>query len=448
MLWTLGDEPLPGGAVVTLDAQKKIVTQSNANVRTGGPTVIAGRLSTDDRLPVDNVRYRTLDVAAEMRVLIVEGRRGSEGLDGSGAFLNLALSPPPIDGGGGAGSASRNDSYIKAERISDIELGGRALGDYRAILLSDVSQITGPVADQLEKYVKAGGTILWFMGEQVQRDNYNTTLAPRGLLPGPLVQRQSAGSQNGGGFTFAFSATGSSHPLLSAFKDIEKSGLETAQVFTYWQVAPKPENKVEPVLNFVGGNPAVTLQTLGDGRIIFFATSADAEWTNFPAKPAYVALLHEILAGTVAGGERCMNILVGQPVIVSQIVQFGAPPALVDPRTQTQTPLTQTSRPDGSLVYTSPPVERPGVWRLVSGGSSIPISVNVPAEEADIRPVSDEAIRQALGNAPVELLGAEMPPEVEATGEGNDFGWSVMSMVLVLLGVECFLAMRFGHFKR
>ena len=442
LLWTLGDESLPGASAVQLDAQEKKFTQSNANIRTGGPTVIAAKLGSDDRLPVDNVRYRTLDVAAEMKVLIVEGRRGGEGLEGSGAFLNLALSPPPLPGSG-AGSNSKGDSYIKAERISDIELGGRALGDYRAILLSDVAQIASPVADQLQKYVKAGGTIAWFMGEQVQRDNYNTILVPRGLLPGPLAQRQT-----GPGFTFAFSPTGNVHPLLAAFKDIQKSGLETAQVFTYWQTTLKPENKVEHILDFVGNDPAITLQPLGDGRIVFFATSADAEWTNFPAKPAYVALLHEILAGTVAGSERWMNLDVGQSLVVPQSVQFASPPSLRDPQSQAETPLVQTTRRDGSLVYTSQPLDHPGVWRLVSGTSSTPISVNVPSNEADIRPVSDEAIRQLLGNAPIETYGADLPAETATSTEANDFGWSIMTIVLALLGVECFLAMRFGHFKK
>jgi hypothetical protein len=35
-----------------------------------------------------------MDVAAELKVLIVEGERGAGALSGSGAFLQLALAPP------------------------------------------------------------------------------------------------------------------------------------------------------------------------------------------------------------------------------------------------------------------------------------------------------------------------------------------------------------------
>jgi hypothetical protein len=438
LLWTLGGDTLPGGSSVALDAQTGPQTQSNAQLRTGGPTVLGVRLSADDRLPVDNQRYRTLDVAAEMKVLIVEGRRGASDLEGSGAFLTLALSPPTLS----ADAGQTTDSYIRVERISDIELGSRTLSDYRAVLFTDVAQIASSTADQLQTYVKSGGTLVWFTGEQVQRESYNSSLVPRGLLPGPLVQRQS-----GPGFTFAFNPSGNNHPLLAAFANIEKSGLDTAQAFTYWQVAPKPETNAQRVLAYQGSNdPAVTLQSLGDGRVVFFASSADAEWTDFPAKPAYVALMHELLAGTVGGGERWMNLEAGQRLQLPASWRLGGTPTLRDPATNVDQPLEQTATPDGSLFYQSRPIEKPGVYTLTGGNNSVPISVNPPADEADIRAVTDDAIRQALGNIDVAFEAAELPTLVSQ--DRRDFGWSLMTVVLILLGVECFMAMRFGHHRR
>jgi hypothetical protein len=31
---------------------------------------------------------------------------------------------------------------------------------------------------------------------------------------------------------------------------------------------------------------------------------------------------------------------------------------------------------------------------------------------------------------------------------GNDLGWTLMMLVLMLAAVECYLAMRFGHYRR
>ncbi|HEY0008715.1 MAG TPA: hypothetical protein VGB55_08330, partial [Tepidisphaeraceae bacterium] len=437
-----GGESLPAGNKVALDPQTKPIPQNNAQLRVGGPTVVSVQLTADDRLKVDNTRYHTVDVANELKVLIVEGRRGMGALDGSGAFLELALAPPTLDARPGRPTAS----YIRPERVSDIELSGKVLSEYRAILLADVAQLSEPLAEQLATYVKRGGTIAWFMGEQVSRESYNNILLPRGLIPGALTQRQTSGP----GFTFDFSSGVNNNSLLAAFKDTPRSGLETAQIFTYWQVALKDGTVADRVLNFKGsGDPAITLHNLGDGRIVFFASTADAEWTSFPAKPAYVALMHEIIASTVAGSERWMNIEVGQPIEVPTTIRQSGTPAVRDPITSADTPLTPVTRPDGSLVYRSAPIQTPGVWWVINGESSTPVSVNVPNNEADIRPLAPEAMSAALGNIEMQNFGDILPDESAGrVDEGNDFGWSIMLIVLALLGVEAFMAMRFGHYRR
>lgn len=443
IIWKLGDETLPGGSSVNLDAQTEPVTQSNAQLKAGGSTVISAQIAADDRLKIDNFRSHAIEIASEMKILLVEGRRGMGPLDGSGAFLDLALAPPTLDTAPG----STTSSYIKPERISDIELAGKVLGDYRAVMLTDVAQLAAPVADQLLAYVKQGGTVVWFMGEQVQSESYNSVLLPRGLIPGPLVQRQTGQS-----FTFDFNPAGNNHPLLQAFANVDKSGLDTAQVFTYWEIQPREDLSVEPVLAFHSSTTtpelAITRHTLGEGTVVFFATSADAEWTSFPAKPAYVTLMHEIVAGTVAGSERWMNLQTGQRIEIPTTRELGGVPTLRDPESGKELPLEQAFRADGTSVYRSESLARPGIYRLSAGQSVWPVSVNLPADEADIRPIADEAIKTALGGIDIVTLGAELPSQAAAEDEGSDFGWTLMTIVLVLLGVECFMAMRFGHYKR
>src|SRR5207237_504156 len=66
----------------------------NQALRVGGRHVItASLMGGDDRLVVDNTRSRVVNVASEIKVLIVDGERSSQGLAGSGAFLELALAP-------------------------------------------------------------------------------------------------------------------------------------------------------------------------------------------------------------------------------------------------------------------------------------------------------------------------------------------------------------------
>ena len=59
-----------------------------------------------------------------------------------------------------------------------------------------------------------------------------------------------------------------------------------------------------------------------------------------------------------------------------------------------------------------------------------------------------EAIRKALGDIDVRLSGDELPAGALARDESTDLGWSLMLIVLALVAGECFMAMRFGHYRR
>jgi hypothetical protein len=88
------------------------------------------------------------------------------------------------------------------------------------------------------------------------------------------------------------------------------------------------------------------------------------------------------------------------------------------------------------------------VYTLVTGSTKLPIAVNVPPDEADIRPMEDAAIRKALGEIEIDFQADQVPPPAQHADSANDFGWSFMLIVLGLVGAECFLAMTFGHYKR
>jgi hypothetical protein len=451
--WKVDDAVLPGGGNVRFTGEPQTFTQSSAVFKNGGAHVVSTTLVADDRLKGDNTRNRVLDVASELKVLIVEGERGMSRLGGSGAFIELALAPPRENQPDDAGAA-RSDSYVAPELISDLELGNKVLGDYRAVILAGVGQLQPTQADQLALFVKNGGALIIFMGEPVSSENYNQVLLPRGLLPGALTKRVTP-SGDQAGFLFDFKPHGTLHPLLSLFANEEKSGLDTAQVFTYWQMDVKPESKAERVLNYLGvgdpktqaKDPAITMHPLGQGRVLVVTTTANAEWTSFPAKPSYVALMHELLAGSVGSGDRWMNLNAGEALIVPKSIKFTGTPTLVDP-TQREIVL-QPLPANGDGAYRSPPLDRPGLYRLSTGAAAIPIAVNIPPDEADVRTLDNAAIKKALGDAEMQLEGDTLPvTAADISRAGNDFGWPFMLAGLLLVGAECFMAMRFGHYRR
>jgi hypothetical protein len=284
------------------------------------------------------------------------------------------------------------------------------------------------------------------MGEAVSGDSYNHSLLPAGLLPGPLLKRiGDAGGQKS--YMFDFKSNSNLDPLLHAFTGLDNTGLDTAAVYSYWQIDLPVGSTARRVLDYVPdgkghADPAITEHALGAGNVIFVSTSANAEWTTLPVKPAYITLMHELVAGTVSSGDGWMNLGVGQSLELPASIPITIAPTVKDPQ-QVDVLLEPPSGSD--LTYHSQPLVRPGVYTLSTGARTYPIAVNLPADGADVRAVDGAQIRRALGDVEVELNADQLPPVQASEVAGSDFGWSVMIIVLGLLAVECLLAKSFGH---
>jgi hypothetical protein len=442
--WKLDGKVLPGSTGIRPDAKPEPITQSQASFDKAGPVVAEVSIAANDRLRIDDVRRQVIDVTGDLRVLIVEGKRGIGALEGSGAFLKLALSPP-VDPTATNGAAR----YVTPVEISDLQLAGQPLGEFRSVILAGVGSISAETAKSLRGYVDAGGSVVLFMGEAVSGDQYNATLGAAGLLPGTLVARADAGSGQKA-FSFDFDPS-KPNQVLNAFHNIEKSGLDAAQVTTYWRVRPDAERNAQVVLRFRAtvpdepGDPAITLQQVGRGRVIFVATSADADWSTLVAKPAYVTLVHELLGSAVGGGERWMNLEAGESLELPTSLQLSATPVLRE-NDQKSTTLDRVDRGDGTTVWRSPPVARPGLYTLEAGPQHWPVAVNAPIEEADVRTLDAAGIRHALGDIDFELLGDSLPSADDAASgpSKSDWSWPILFAVLPLLFAESLMAWRFS----
>ena len=166
------------------------------------------------------------------------------------------------------------------------------------------------------------------------------------------------------------------------------------------------------------------------------------------AHQAYPALMHMILLGTVSSGDKWMNVTVGEPIVLPASVKLKTEPMLRD-AAQVILPLQPATDAMGQSIYKSNPMQKPGIYTLATGAETYKIAVNVPADEADIRTTDDAHVKSALGDIDVKMEGDSVPSiPVVAVQKGKDMGWIVLLAVLGLAASECFMAMKFGHYRR
>ena len=458
LIWKIDDAKVDtaSNGPQRLDTSEHPATLGRAVFPGGGPHVVGATLVSDDKIQCDDTRWRVVNVASDLKMLVVEGQRqaGPAG-GGSGMYLQAALDPTPAP----EDTVAKKYRLVNIDTISDLELTTHPLDDYRCIALCGVGQLSEPIAARLEQFVNAGGALWVFVGPSTAPDVYNATLYKHHLLPGPLVQRiivpAGANAENDG-VKFDFDPSRQVNPILEPFEHAQSSGLENARVFSYWQVDIPANSPVDRVLDYqaaVGAtrkDPAFTVHSVGRGRVVFCSTTADAndEWTAFPSRKAFPEVMLCLFLGTVSTEDQWMNLSVGDQVRPPESLKMTDAPHLRDIGGK-EYALTTTDT-DAGMVYTSVPLTRPGVYTMTTGTTTYPIVVNVPTEEADTRLVDSESIRKSLGGIEMDFEQDMLAPEEvqQVAQQGRDFGWPIMLIVLGLAGIESFMAMKFGRYRK
>ena len=170
----------------------------------------------DDALPLDNRRWLVVPVRESLNVLLVDGHFKSEPYQAETDYLAQALAPSDDSPG--------QPSPIKVEVVSESQLSRRELAPYDAVILCNVAQFSQPEVTALEDYLKQGGGVVIFGGDQVVADNYNRLLYRdgQGLLPasigasvGDAAKKQSA---------FRFNPMRYRHPLIAEYQGAARPG--------------------------------------------------------------------------------------------------------------------------------------------------------------------------------------------------------------------------------
>ena len=267
-----------------------------------------------DLLDVDNHRYLALPVRQAIRALCIDGRPSGKPFRGAADYLAVALAPRGPQSVGG---------LVQAEVAGENALLERNLGGYDCLFLCNVAQFTAGEAHALDAYLQGGGSVIFFLGDQVLADRYNRELGS--LLPAKLdkvVDRP----------RLPLDPLGYRHPMLQAFRGRGETSLLTTPVFKYYKLVLPADSPAKTVLALAGGDPLVVEQPVHRGRVVLVATSADPSWTAMPLWPSFVPLVQEIVAWCAAGQLQQRNVMVGEPMEASwTLAAAETPPRVQSP---------------------------------------------------------------------------------------------------------------------
>ena len=172
---------------------------------------------------------------------------------------------------------------------SDVVEGG--LGDVidsAPDVIIVVDQVNMPEIGELAEWVNAGGLLIRFAGPHMAADE---DLLEEPLLPVALRQ---GGRDIGGALSWGdprglapFSADG-----LFAGLTVPQEVLVRAQLMAQ----PAPDLAAKTTASLSDNTPLVTRDRLGEGQVVLFHVTANAEWSNLPISGLFVDMLNRLVA--------------------------------------------------------------------------------------------------------------------------------------------------------
>ena len=405
-----------------------------------GDHAVEARAEGDDLL-VDNRRYLAVPVRRSVSVLGIEGRPSGRPFGGAAAYLAVALAPgdepglsPPFD----------------VEVAPESAILERDLSRYDVLAMCNVAQFTAGEADVLSAYLRGGGSLLVFLGDQVMPDRYNRALGPAAkeanrLLPaalGPVVETPEG----------RLDPLEYRHPMLEAFRGAEHAGLLTAPVLRHVRLEVPDDTSARVALRLPGGDPLIVEQPFGRGRVVLVATSADTSWTPMPLLPSYVPLVQEMVAFCLADRMAGRSILTGEPL--RGIV------AAAEGRTSVEVRTPEGDRREVRLSglgnqrdWTFPATWQSGVYavRMAAADEQEQLfAANVDTAQSDLTQVDLQRLGdEAWPGVPFEYKTTwqepERPQPMALRGGPGRLHVVLLAAALLLLLAETFLAWRFGY---
>ena len=278
--------------------------------------------------------------------------------------------------------------------------------DPAAIILIDQGDFADSERDELTAWVEAGGLLIRFAGPRLAASigspGIGGAIGADPLLP---VRLRRGGRVLGG--ALAWSTPRALGPFDPTSPFVGLVPPDEVDVRTQVLAEPSPDLAGKVWASLDDGTPLVTAKTAGDGKIVLFHISSDAEWSSLPLSGLFVEMLGRIMALAPGRGGQALDsdALAGT---------FWRPDLLManDGQPIAASEISETVTGERIAEGGTGPDLLPGVYIRADGGSqssaSDAIVVNLMSRDSELMPFPEApsgAVAETLGGTPPERYG-------------------------------------------
>jgi hypothetical protein len=330
----------------------------------------------------------------------------------------------------------------RAAEVTPRDFDGKSL-----IVLDEVPPPRGESGRRLRAVVDAGAGLMLVPGGE------RTETWPaewRSILPasvGSVVDR----TADAGG---TLSSLDYAHPIFEIFNAPRSGDFSTARFYRYRALTPAAGGVVGA--RFDDGSPAIVEHPVGAGKVVIWASTIDAYWTNLPLQPVFLPFVHQVGKYVGRYADSRSSFVAGEVLDISRHGELAAP--FLDGRSVDSLTELVLEAPSGARER----VTATGANHLVTlgeqgfyelrgretpVGSGRPIAVNVDPAESDLSHLDPQDVVVAV----TAVDGQRVPGSDFNVGTPQDqerrqkIWWYLLTAAVLLLVGETVLSNRLSR---
>ena len=443
---TVGGKPAAAKSINALGERRTAIVEFEIALAQSGDEFLRVELPVD-ALPGDDARFAATEVFRAVRILVVNGEPAADDYDDEAALLATALHPE-----------GEVFSGHEVTVIDESGLEGAPLATYHAVVFANVYRISETAVESLDRYIRGGGGVVIFLGDQVDPDSYNASLFRdgKGWLPLELAETVRPAESTHMTITDTLhpalrGLAGPDDPLgigqipfLAYFAMREAEGSQGAEA----NLNSESARNVAVLARFdsADGPPAIVERVFGAGRVLLLNTTADKEWNVWADHPTFVPVINEFLRYAARRADAAESAKVGFPVeLPFDVAAYENDAGVRTPAypNEPEAPVSAVPDNDGQgMVFRWDHTDTAGIYHFAlrrrDGGETVRyVAVNFDPRESDLTMAQEEQLRRTVGGIPMDYVrGVEKL--LDASDEGRTELWRsfLLAVLLVLMGEQ------------
>lgn len=330
-----------------------------------------GRIETPaDNLPIDDAFHFLIRVEERKPTLVV-------GSADDTLFIRTALRTA-------AGRNGEAPKLIAPDQVTEV-----ALDQYACVILCNALPMSGQAIGALEDFVRMGRMLVVFPGIEASVAAYGSWNClpgkPVAMVEVPLAMRRR---------TLGWDQP--RHPMVRALRKGGSVPPLTVRRSLVWEGL---EEDTQTLISMGSGQPFLLDRAFGDGRVLFYAVSADRTWSDFPLSPFYLPMVVQSVDFSAGLGSKDPYYWAGDSLPLAGLVPSASlGVSVLDPRGREIA--VRSTMQDGRTRLVAEGLDEPGVYSLAGSavrGEEQLFAVNLRRREADLTPLADDAVRDRIG---------------------------------------------------